>query len=102
MLHTIYCCRFGQRGRRAVFVVLSAVAPRILRSAARAQTAEASRTRQFFGMTGIGRVSRPLLERQQERPRLSETPIPGSAASPLPVVSPRRRRVLSRSSRFHL
>src|SRR5260221_11401194 len=30
MLNAIYCCRFEQRGRRAVLVVLSAAAPRIL------------------------------------------------------------------------
>src|SRR5258705_3421572 len=71
MLATIYCCRFGQRGGRAVFVVLSAARHRgFCSSAARPQTAEPSRTRQFFGMIGIGGASRPLPEREQERPRL--------------------------------
>src|SRR6266481_3558720 len=74
MLDTIYCCRFGQRGRQAATV---------------------------FCITGIGGASRPLSEREQERPLLSERLSPRSAASPLPVVPPRRRRVLFRSSRFH-
>src|SRR5258708_9336286 len=74
MLDTIYCCRFCQRGRQAATV---------------------------FCITGIGGASRPLSEREQERPLLSERLSPPSAASPLPLVPPRRRRVLFRSSRFH-
>src|SRR6266404_7079371 len=60
MLDTIYCRRFGQRSRRAAFVVLSAASPRILQaSAARPQTAETSRTRQFFACRGLA-VREPL------------------------------------------
>src|SRR5882724_12672370 len=73
MLDTIYCCRFGQRGRRAVFVVLSAAAARILQL--RCTTAEGRNVWDptvFLGMTGIGSASRPLPEREQERPRLFE------------------------------
>src|SRR5258708_40210985 len=73
MLDTIYCCRFCQRGRQAATV---------------------------FCITGIGGGSRPLSKREQERPLLSERLSPRSAAIPLPVVPPRRRRVLFRSSRF--
>src|SRR5882724_11056012 len=73
MLDTIYCCRFGQRGRRAVLVVLSAGRHRgFCSSAARPQTAETSRSRRFFGMTGIGGANRPSPERELELPRLSE------------------------------
>ena len=39
-----------------------------IEEAARPQTAET-----FIGVTGIGGASRPLPEREQERPRLSAT-----------------------------
>src|SRR6266851_8775846 len=72
MLDTIYCCRFGQRGRRVVFVVLSASAPRILQL--RCTTAEGRNVSDptVFWHDGDWRCSRPLPEREQERPRLSE------------------------------
>src|ERR1700758_2216134 len=96
MLDTIYCCRFGQRGRRAVFVVLSAVAPRILQL--RCTTADGRNVSDptVFWHDGIGGASRPLPEREQERPRLSER------LSPAPrQVRCLWCRVLFRSSRFH-
>src|SRR6266404_9156839 len=52
-------------------------------------------------MTGIGGASRPLAEREQERPRLSERLSPAPPQVGCLWVSPRRRRVLVRSSRFH-
>src|SRR5260370_38858074 len=100
MLDTIYCCRFGQRGRRAVFVVLSAAAPRIL---------------QLRCTTADGRnVSDPTVFwhdrdwRWEPAPSCAGkgtastlcTPIPLSAATPLAVVPPRRRLVLFTSNRF--
>src|SRR5260370_25182883 len=102
MLDIIYCCRFEQKGRRVVFVVLSAAAPRILQL--RCTTAEGRNVSDptVFWHDGDWRCSRPLPEREQERPRLSERLSPRSAASPLPVVPPRPRRVLFRSRRFHL
>src|SRR6266481_6080793 len=72
MLDIIYCCRFEQKGRRAVFVVLSAAAPRILQL--RCTTAEGRNVSDptVFWHDGDWRCSRPLPEREQERPRLSE------------------------------
>src|SRR5258707_11556045 len=72
MLDTIYCCRFGQRGRRAVFVVLSAAAPRILQL--RCTTADGRNVSDATVLwhDGDWRCEPSLAWREQERPRLSE------------------------------
>src|SRR5207247_4972811 len=72
MLDTIYCCRFGQRGRRAVLIVLSAAAPRILQL--RCTTADGRNVSDptvFWHDGGLAVLAVPCLS-EQERPRPSE------------------------------
>src|SRR5260370_25259102 len=97
MLDIIYCCRFEQKGRRAVFVVLSAAAPRILQL--RCTTAEGRNVSDptVFWHDGDWRGSRRLPEGGQERPRLSERLSPRSAATPIPGVPSRPPAVRLRS-----
>src|SRR5258708_35717551 len=101
MLDTIYCCRFGQRDRRAVFVVLSAAASRILQF--RCTTADGRNVSDptVFWHDGDWRCEPSLASAGTGTASTSLNAYPRAPASPLPVGPPRRRREVFRSSRLH-
>ena len=72
MLDTIYCCRFVKWPSSRVRSSVSRGTEDFAAPLHDRRRQKRLGPRQFFGMTGIGGASRPLPEREQERPRLSE------------------------------